>query len=222
MKDNIKIKNINYRYRKSGLLFKEFSLDINMGETTFLIGDNGSGKTTLSKLIMGMLKISSGLIFVNNMQVDQSTLGEIGKSIGYVFQNPDHQIFGQSVIEEMSFVPILLGEDEEETFDKADKLLDNFGLLHKRESLPFTLSFGEKRRLAIASSLMREPNYMILDEPLVSLDKDNIEIIKSTIDELKRTGIGLLIISHSEDFRDEYADRVIKIQDGRIAYDEIK
>ena len=222
MKDNIKIKNINYRYRKSGLLFKEFSLDINMGETTFLIGDNGSGKTTLSKLIMGMLKISSGLIFVNNMQVDQSTLGEIGKSIGYVFQNPDHQIFGQSVIEEMSFVPILLGEDEEETFDKADKLLDNFGLLHKRESLPFTLSFGEKRRLAIASSLMREPNYMILDEPLVSLEKDNIEIIKSTIDELKRTGIGLLIISHSEDFRDEYADRVIKIQDGRIAYDEIK
>lgn len=222
MKDNIKIKNINYRYRKSGLLFKEFSLDINMGETTFLIGDNGSGKTTLSKLIMGMLKISSGLIFINNMQVDQSTLGEIGKSIGYVFQNPDHQIFGQSVIEEMSFVPILLGEDEEETFDKADKLLDNFGLLHKRESLPFTLSFGEKRRLAIASSLMREPNYMILDEPLVSLDKDNIEIIKSTIDELKRTGIGLLIISHSEDFRDEYADRVIKIQDGRIAYDEIK
>lgn len=222
MKDNIKIKNINYRYRKSGLLFKEFSLDINMGETTFLIGDNGSGKTTLSKLIMGMLKISSGLIFVNNMQVDQSTLGEIGKSIGYVFQNPDHQIFGQSVIEEMSFVPILLGEDEEETFDKADKLLDNFGLLHKRESLPFILSFGEKRRLAIASSLMREPNYMILDEPLVSLDKDNIEIIKSTIDELKRTGIGLLIISHSEDFRDEYADRVIKIQDGRIAYDEIK
>lgn len=220
MKDNIEIKNINFRYPKSGLLFKNFSLDLNMGETTFLIGENGSGKTSLSKLIMGMLKTSSGLISIANKKVDQCTLGEIGKTIGYVFQNPDHQIFGLSLIEEMSFVPILLGEDEEETIRKADKLLDAFGLLHKRESLPFTLSFGEKRRLAIASSLMREPKYMILDEPLVSLDKDNIDIIKSTIDVLKKTGIGLLIISHDEGFADKHADRVIKIQDGRIAYDE--
>ncbi|MDY0236278.1 MAG: ABC transporter ATP-binding protein [Gudongella sp.] len=222
MKDNIEIKNINFKYPKSDLLFNAFSLDLNMGETTFLIGDNGSGKTTLSKLIMGILKISSGSISIDNKGIDQCTLGEIGKSIGYVFQNPDHQIFGQSVIEEMSFVPILLGNDSIETIDKADKLLDNFGLLHKRESLPFKLSFGEKRRLAIASTLMREPRYIILDEPLVSLDMNNMDIIKITINELRRTGKGLLVISHNEDFANEYADRVIKIQDGRIAYDESK
>ena len=222
MKDNIEIKNIRFAYPKSGLLFKDFDLDLNMGEVTFLIGDNGSGKTTLSKLIMGILKISSGHISIEGKEIKESSLGEIGKAIGYLFQNPDHQIFGQSVIEEMSFVPILLGENKEETIKKADILLKKFNLLHKRESLPFTLSFGEKRRLAIASSLMRDPKYMILDEPLVSLDKDNIDIIKSTIDELKTRGIGMLVISHSEDFKDEYADRVIRMQDGRIAYDESK
>lgn len=220
MKDNIEIKNINFAYPKSCSLFNDFSLDLNMREATFLIGENGSGKTSLSKLIIGILKPSSGLISIDNKKVDQSSLGEIGKTIGYVFQNPDHQIFGQSVIEEMSFVPILLGEDKEKTIIKADKLLDSFGLLHKRESLPFTLSFGEKRRLAIASSLMREVKYMILDEPLVSLDKENINIIKSTLNELKKMGIGLLVISHNKDFVDEYADRILKIQDGRIAYDE--
>lgn len=220
MKDNIEIKNINFAYPKSDSLFNDFSLDLNMREATFLIGENGSGKTSLSKLIIGILKPSSGLISIDNKKVDQSSLGEIGKTIGYVFQNPDHQIFGQSVIEEMSFVPILLGEDKEKTIIKADKLLDSFGLLHKRESLPFTLSFGEKRRLAIASSLMREVKYMILDEPLVSLDKENINIIKSTLNELKKMGIGLLVISHNKDFVDEYADRILKIQDGRIAYDE--
>lgn len=220
MKDNIEIKNINFAYPKSDSLFNDFSLDLNMREATFLIGENGSGKTSLSKLIIGILKPSSGLISIDNKKVDQSSLGEIGKTIGYVFQNPDHQIFGQSVIEEMSFVPILLGEDKEKTIIKADKLLDSFGLLHKRESLPFTLSFGEKRRLAIASSLMREVKYMIIDEPLVSLDKENINIIKSTINELKKMGIGLLVISHNKDFVDEYADRILKIQDGRIAYDE--
>lgn len=220
MKDNIEIKNINFAYPKSDSLFNDFSLDLNMREATFLIGENGSGKTSLSKLIIGILKPSSGLISIDNKKVDQSSLGEMGKTIGYVFQNPDHQIFGQSVIEEMSFVPILLGEDKEKTIIKADKLLDSFGLLHKRESLPFTLSFGEKRRLAIASSLMREVKYMILDEPLVSLDKENINIIKSTLNELKKMGIGLLVISHNKDFVDEYADRILKIQDGRIAYDE--
>lgn len=222
MKDNIKIKNIKFAYPKSGLLFNDFSLDLNMGEVTFLIGDNGSGKTSLSKLIMGILKISGGRIFIHNKDIKDSSLGEIGKTIGYVFQNPDHQIFGQSLIEEMTFVAILLGEDEKETIEKSDKLLDNFGLLHKRESSPFTLSFGEKRRLAIASSLMREPEYMILDEPLVSLDKENMDTIKATIDQLKIRGIGLLVISHSEEFRDEYADRVIKMQDGRIVYDKSK
>ena len=110
MKDNIEIKNINFAYPKSDSLFNDFSLDLNMREATFLIGENGSGKTSLSKLIIGILKPSSGLISIDNKKVDQSSLGEIGKTIGYVFQNPDHQIFGQSVIEEMSFVPILLGE----------------------------------------------------------------------------------------------------------------
>lgn len=221
MKNEIEIKNINFGYPKAGQLFNNLSLSLNMDGVTFLIGDNGSGKTTLSKLIMGMLKLSGGTISIQGKQVDQCSLGEIGKTIGYVFQNPDHQIFGQSVIEEMIFVPILLGEDQEETKIKAENLLDNFGLLHKKESLPFTLSFGEKRRLAIAASLMREPKFMILDEPLVSLDKDNIDTIKLTIDNLKTMGVGLLVISHDEDFRKEYAHRVVKIQDGRIAYDEI-
>lgn len=220
MKNKIEIKNINFGYPKTGQLFRGFSISLNMDEATFLIGDNGSGKTTLSKLIMGMLKASSGKILIRGKQVDQSSLGEIGKTIGYAFQNPDHQIFGQSVIEEMTFVPIILGDDRKETIIKATELLDNFGLLHKKESLPFTLSFGEKRRLAIAASLMREPKYMILDEPLVSLDKDNINTIKLTIDNLRKMGVGLLVISHNEDFREKYADRIIKIQDGRIAYDE--
>lgn len=211
----IEIDNISYEYHKGRKVFENFSLELYNGETTFLIGKNGSGKTTLTKLIMGIYKPSSGQIKIFGKNTKEESLSTIGQMIGYVFQYPERQLFSPTVMEELTFPLLFKGANKEETAKKAEEMLKIFDLERVKNSYPFFLSYGEKRRLAIASVLMIGPKYLILDEPTASLDRERIEGLSEVLDELKFRKIGMLIISHKKDFIERHSDRLIDLQGGQ-------
>lgn len=220
MDNNIGINNIKYKYYKGRTVFEDFSLQIKNEETTVITGKNGSGKTTLTKLIMGILKPQFGDISIFGHNTKKLTLGQTGEMIGYVFQYPERQLFATSVMDELTFPLIFKGFKKEDANERAEKMIEIFQLEKVRGSYPFFLSYGEKRRLAIASVLMNNPKYIILDEPTASLDNERIEILSDVIDRLKEKKIGILIISHSESFIKRHGDRIINIEGGRIVKDE--
>lgn len=219
MEKYIAIKNISYKYKNGRPVLKNLSLDIKGDEITFLTGKNGSGKTTLTKLIMGILNPQSGSISISGVDNKNLTLGQVGDLIGYVFQFPERQLFAMSVMEELTFPLLLKGQDNQSVNTKAEDLIKLFELDKVKASYPFLLSYGEKRRLAIAAVLMNNPKYLILDEPTASLDQDRIQILSGILKELKRQGIGMLIISHNQDLILKHADRLINIDEGKIIRD---
>lgn len=219
MSNCIEINNISYKYSKGRSVFNDFSLKLNCEDSTVLIGKNGSGKTTLAKIIMGILKPQFGEIRIYGQDANDLSLGKTGEMIGYVFQYPERQLFATSVMEELTFPLIIKGKKKEEAYEQAEEMIKIFDLEKVKDSYPFFLSYGEKRRLAIASVLMNKPKYLILDEPTASLDADRIEALSNVLDELKNKKIGILAISHNKDFIKRHGQRVINLEGGRIADD---
>ena len=220
MDNLIEIKNMKYQYHKDKKLFEKFSLQLDCKRTTVITGNNGSGKTTLSKLIMGILKPLEGDIILFGDNSKKMTLSEIGKGIGYVFQYPERQLFTTSVIDELTFAQLLKGEKKEAVMEKAEEMIELFALEKARDVYPFFLSYGEKKRLAIASALMNNPKYLILDEPTASLDKDKIINLSMILNKLEEKNVGKLIITHDKNFIKEHGERVIHLDGGRIVKDE--
>lgn len=215
----IEINHIYYAYNKDVEIFKDFSLDLYDKRFTAITGCNGSGKSTLSKLIMGILRPSSGNIMIFNENTASMTLGQRGKQIGYLFQNPSKQLFAPTVYEELSFVLEIKGFDKKIIEGKVTDILNLFEMTHLREIYPYQLSGGERQCLALAAVLINEPKYIILDEPTTSLDIKRKALLSEIIQSLKRKNIGMMVISHDESFVQRHADRMVGIEGGRIAFD---
>lgn len=218
--NSIKLRNITYQYEKGRNIFDDFSLEIDCGQITVMVGKNGSGKTTAAKLMMGILKPKTGTIDIFGCDIKTMTLGQVGSQIGYVFQNPERQLFATSVMEELTFASVMRGNSPQYAYEQAEKMIKLFQLENVRDSYPFLLSYGEKKRLAIAAILVNKPEYLILDEPTSSLDSERIEILSKVIDELRQSGMGLLIISHDKGFIKRHGDRIITIEEGKTVNDE--
>jgi len=219
MKPFIVFESVDFKYRRSTNIFQGLDLSVNSKEITAITGKNGSGKTTLSKLAAGMLHPQKGRIIIDGEDIIEMSLGELGTKLGYVFQAVERQLFGMTVLDELTFVNRLKGIEESETYAKANELIGAFDLIGLEDRHPSTLSYGEKRRLAIAAALMSDIRFLILDEPTSFLDPERVESLSSTLDSLKAKGVGMLIISHDEDFIDRHADRIIRIADGGIEDD---
>ncbi|AOT69554.1 energy-coupling factor ABC transporter ATP-binding protein [Geosporobacter ferrireducens] len=220
MDNLIEVSNITYQYHKGRKVFEDFSVQFDCRESTVITGKNGSGKTTLTKLIMGILKPQSGNIFIFGKNTKDLSLGQTGEMIGYVLQYPERQIFAASVMEELTFPLLFKGEKKEDILLKAEELIQIFELEKVRESYPFFLSYGEKRRLAIASVLMNNPRYLVLDEPTASLDKDRIRALSQVLNKLKGKNIGTLMITHDKNFIEAHGERIIQLEGGQIIKDE--
>ena len=219
MKPFIVFESVDFKYRRSTNIFQGLDLSVNSKEITAITGKNGSGKTTLSKLATGMLHPQKGRIIIDGEDIMVMSLGKLGTKLGYVFQAVERQLFGMTVLDELTFVNRLKGIEESETYAKANELIGAFDLIGLEDRHPSTLSYGEKRRLAIAAALMSDIRFLILDEPTSFLDPERVESLSSTLDSLKAKGVGMLIISHDEDFIDRHADRIIRIADGGIEDD---
>jgi len=219
MNNYIEINNVSFSYINGKSIFKDFSLKLDCEETTILTGKNGSGKTTFSKLIVGVLKPQLGDIMILGESSKSMSLGRIGELIGYVYQYPERQLFAQSVIDELTFPLIFKGMDKEIVYAEAGEMIKLFELDKVKNSYPFFLSYGEKRRLAIASVLMSKPKYLIMDEPTASLDHERIESLSLVLDMLKVKGVGVLIISHNKDFIENHGQRILHIEGGNVVND---
>lgn len=166
--------------------------------------------------MIGILKPEEGSVFLDGKDLSTFTPGQTGRKIGYLFQNPDLQIFTLSVKEELSFAHKFLGDPSENIEPEVDRMLELFHLSGLKDQVPFNLSRGERQRLALASVMMNGPDYLILDEPTTGLDSIRKSILLDILKSQLRNGTGMSVISHDHDFIGKLSHRIIEINDGRL------
>ena len=205
----IDVKSVTYSYPMTNIpVLVDFSMQLDRGEIVAVTGRNGCGKTTLTKLLVGILRPTSGRISIDGLDASGMDLFEIGRRAGYVFQNPNRQLFCDTAFNEVAFGLRNLGLDESQTADKAEYYLEYFDLSRYRETYPGKLSFGEKQRLALAAVIALGTNYIILDEPTTGLDARRQRELGELLVKLRRElDCGIVIVSHKADFIARYADR---------------
>ncbi|MGD9475694.1 MAG: energy-coupling factor ABC transporter ATP-binding protein [Eubacteriaceae bacterium] len=216
MEDYIKLAKISYTYPKGKFGLQDIDLNLRRGEITGISGHNGSGKTTLGKVIMGILMPDSGELYIDGIDGRDLKLWKRGSKIGYVFQNPDRQLFAATVLDEIIFPLEIKGVEKKEALECAMALLERFKLTHLKNKVPMRLSRGEKQRLVLAAVLAQQPGYLMLDEPSSGLDRDRKNELYQLLQELRHDGTGIAVISHDQPFINDQTDRVIKMEDGRI------
>jgi len=216
----IKTENLEVYFPESDFCLESLNLNLEGGVITSAIGPCGSGKTTLGKLICGLIKPSKGEVRINGEKISGMSLGDIGSHIGYLFQDPGRQIFAPVVLEDLIFPSEINKENILQAKEKAKNILRLLCLLEKKHKSTYTLSMGEKQRVAIAGMLMRNFSYLVLDEPTTGLDSFAKSQVISTLKFLKeKLGIGMFIISHDKEFCEEISDRIIKLEGGKASYE---
>lgn len=198
----------------------DVTLDIRDGDFVAILGHNGSGKSTFAKHINGILMPTEGTVWISGMDTsDDECLWDVRKKVGMVFQNPDNQIIGNVVEEDVGFGPENMGIPTEEIWKRVDESLEAVGMSAYRMKSPNKLSGGQKQRVAIAGVMAMRPKCIVLDEPTAMLDPNGRSEVIKTIHDLNRSeGITVLLITHyMEEVID--ADRVIVMDDGKIVMD---
>ena len=211
---------VSYRYEESKIdAVSNITCRIGQGECVALLGPNGSGKTTLIKHINGLIKVQSGSVNVLGKDVSTHSIAQMAQHVGYVFQNPDHMIFADSVEEEIAFGPKNLGMDPELIKKGVDRVLAFTSLERYRESHPMSLSGGEKQRLALAAIIVSDPDILILDEPTTGLDYNSVQAMISLVRDLKAQGKTIIIVTHDMVLVSRIASRCIVMKGGSIVAD---
>jgi len=211
----IEVKGVSYRYGDIKAL-KDVSFSVSVGEKVALMGPNGAGKSTLISLLNGLEEPSKGTVSIFGTVVDQRNCDLLRRKIGVVYQDPDDQIFSTTVGEDVAFGPRNLGLGEEKVEERVHTALDSVGMLNVRARSPFELSYGQKRRVAIAGVLAMKPEILVLDEPMAFLDPKSRDGLLALLEGIHRSGLTILIATHDVDFAAEWADTVVVLKDGRL------
>ena len=212
----IQCDHLSHTYKGEVEALKDVSLEIHRGEMVAIIGQNGSGKTTLAKHFNGLLLPTEGEIFVNGKPTRDQGIFKLGQSVGYVFQNPDHQIFSEKVFDEVAFSPRLRKFSEEEVNQRVAEALEAVGLTGQEEEDPFTLTKSGRQRVAVAAVLASNPDVLILDEPTTGLDYREQRSMMNMVRRLNENGSTIIFITHHMWVVAEYAKRAFVMKDGDI------
>ncbi|BAK81873.1 ABC transporter ATP-binding protein [Candidatus Arthromitus sp. SFB-rat-Yit] len=217
----LRCENINFSYNNKKNVLNNVSFDVYKNELLCIVGKNGAGKSTISKIICGFLKPSSGKILFNNKDITNSTIFERSSLIGYVMQNPNQMISHNLLFDEVAFTLKNMKLNKNEIETKVYNILKICGLYEFRNWPISALSFGQKRRVTIASILVSNPKILILDEPTAGQDFNHYNKVMEFIKSLKNHGITSIMITHDMNLLMEYADRCIVISDGKKIGDDI-
>lgn len=219
MTSAVSVEGIWFRYPGRPYALSGIDLEIPAGQFVALVGQNGSGKTTLAKQFNGLLRPERGRVLMNGVDVGKRATSDLASTIGYCYQNPDHQIFAATVFEEIEFGPRNLGVPQDEIVRRTGALLDLVRLRSEADRYPFSLGRGERQKLAVASVLAMEPSIVIVDEPTTGLDWQGGEAMMAVMAQLHRDGRTIVIITHDMNIVAEYAQRVVVMANGRIVAD---
>jgi len=216
----IEVNDLDYVYPGNIKALDSVNMEVREGEFLAIIGQNGSGKTTLVKHFNGLLKPAKGEVRIAGEDTKGKRVSELGKIVGYVFQNPDHQIFADTVEDEVTFGPRNLGIPRDKISRFVEDALKDVGLEGYERYDPFSLTKGERQRVAIASILAARPHILILDEPTTGLDYIEQKSIMDLLQNLNQKGHTIIIITHSLWVVAEYAKRVLVLDKGKIILDD--
>jgi cobalt/nickel transport system ATP-binding protein len=212
VREAIRVENLHYRYPDGTYALKGVSLCVGEGESVAIVGPNGAGKTTLLLHFNGILR-GSGKVFVFGEEVTSRNLLAVRKLVGFVFQDPDDQLFMPTVLEDVAFGPLNLGLSQEEAVKRAINALEMVGMSYAANKSPHQLSFGERKRVAIATVLAMEPKVLVLDEPTANLDPRSRRQLLSL---LRRLEVTKIVATHDLDAALFLCDKAILMDDGQI------
>lgn len=215
----LKFTDVSFRYSNQTLAVKSVSFDIAAGEFIAVAGRNGSGKTTLTKLMMALLKPCSGTITFHGQDTKKYSPADMARSVGYVFQNPDRQMFRDTVAMEVAYGPQQLGFPAEQLQQAVASALAVTGLEEFSNAYPRTLTKGQRQRVAIASALAMEPEILILDEPTSGQDSHSSHDLMELLTGLNAAGRTIILVTHNMDLLAQYAKRAIIMDQGVKAFD---
>ena len=216
----IQISDLVFRYVPGGPeVLRGINVRVDAGEFIALIGQNGAGKTTLAKHFNGLLKPSSGTVRVLGRDTRSAAVADLARTVGYVYQNPDHQIFAQRVRAEAAFGPRNLGLGQAEVDRRVDEALALVGLQDLADEFAFSLGRGQRQKLAVASVLAMEPPILVVDEPTTGLDQAGSRGILDLLSRWNADGRTIVTITHDMTLVAERVPRTIVVNDGRILAD---
>jgi energy-coupling factor transport system ATP-binding protein len=215
----IEAKDLYFTYPNGVEALRGITATIRDGEFVAIMGQNGAGKTTLVKHFNGLLKPTRGKVLVDTVDVTKASIAMLSRNVGFVFQNPDHQLFSETVEEEISFALRNFGFNENVVEKRVTWALNLLGLTQYRKTSPFMLSGGERKRVALASVLAWDPKILILDEPTIGQDYQQKEKLRQFILQMETQKKTVIIVTHDVEFVAECNPRVILMQAGKTIAD---
>jgi len=214
----IELNNVNFEY--DNFKISNVSFKLKEGEKLALIGANGSGKTTILKLILNLLKRKSGIIKAFGLEVNKKNEWEIRKKIGFLFQNPDDQLFAPTVWEDVAFGPRNLKMSQKEVEIVVEWALKSVKMLKYKNVSPVNLSWGQKKLVALAGILAMKPKILFLDEPFANLDMLAVKELLEILENLRKNeNLTILFTTHNHFIIQYWADRIIVLKNGTIIYE---
>ena len=212
--------NLGHTYPNGVVAVSGVDVSISQGEIISVVGQNGSGKTTMVKHFNGLLKPTDGNVMVGELDAIEHSVGVLAKQVGYVFQNPNHQIFAASVRDELSFGLKNIGLEEDVIEKKVDQIAEEFYLTEYLELNPYRLGFSLRKTVGMASIIAMQPNVIILDEPTTGQDFLGVKAIRESIHKLKEEGKTVIVVSHDMPLVAEETDRVLVMCDTELIFDD--
>jgi energy-coupling factor transport system ATP-binding protein len=215
----ISIQNVTFHYPDGPDVLQGANLEIRDGEFLAIMGENGAGKTTLVKMFNGLLKPDKGTITVDGIDTRKKSVAQLSRDVGLIFQNPDNQLFAETVAHELAFSLRNFGFSEDVIERRVTSVLNTLDLERYEKSSPFVLSGGERKRVALAAILVWDPKHVIMDEPTIGQDYLQKDRLRNFIMQLVSQGKTVVIVTHDVEFVAECKPRVVLLSHGRVIGD---
>ena len=218
----ISVNNASFRYTgASSDVLTSVNLQVQDGEFVAIMGENGAGKTTLVKMFNGLLKPRVGSVSIDGVDTRERSVAQLSRDVGLIFQNPDHQLFAETVYEELSFSLRNFGFDEQVIKRRVTNISTALDLEKYVDSSPFVLSGGERKRVALAAILVWDPKHIIMDEPTIGQDYLQKDRLRNFIVQLISQGKTVVIVTHDIEFVAECKPRIVLLSKGTVIADDI-
>jgi energy-coupling factor transport system ATP-binding protein len=216
---NITLDNVTFTYPSGVTALRDVSLAVSSGEAAAIIGQNGAGKSTLAKHLNGLLRPTEGRVRIGDWDTHDHTIAQLARRAGYVFQNPNDQLFERTVWAEVAFGPRNLGYGAAEIEKAVTRALRQVELETVAESHPYDLHPAQRKLVALAAVLAMDTPVLLFDEPTTGHDSHGVALVGKIVESLKKEGRTLLTISHDMEFCAEHFERVVVMEGGRVVAD---